>query len=142
MPISTHLQFFQTFLSPPPWVPKWNPLLGRAESIIASQLPVFLLTDPPKIQTKLAKEVHLNEGESYTLECEATGKPKPMVIWMKGNTRIKEKRNKAQVILNPVKYVDKGPYKCMAVNRGGVVEVTVNLTVSCEYNHLKELSHP
>ena len=65
-----------------------------------------------------------------------------MVIWMKGNIRIKEKRNKAQVILNPVKYVDKGPYKCMAVNRGGVAEVTVNLTVSCEYNHLKELSHP
>lgn len=47
--------------------------------------------------TSQAGDVVLNRGQEYKLECKATGKPKPSVMWMKNG----ERDPRQKVIFNP-----------------------------------------
>ena len=40
-------------------------------------------TEPPQVSTFPAHNIDLTEGESFTLRCDATGKPVPSMFWKK-----------------------------------------------------------
>ena len=67
------------------------------------------------------------------LGCEAAGKPKPVVIWRKDGTTIKQGKSKVELYMYPVNYKNAGNYECLAVNRGGTDERKVTFIVKRKY---------
>ena len=49
----------------------------------------FICLDVPD-ESSMPVDVHVSEGDSCTLECQATGTPLPKVLWTRSGTEIKE----------------------------------------------------
>jgi hypothetical protein len=73
------------------------------------------------------------EGQLQKIVCEAKGKPKPNVKWLKDGKLIKESKKKVEIDFNPVVDTDMAVYKCVAQNRGGNDEAVTNVTVLCKF---------
>ncbi|XP_051018816.1 vascular endothelial growth factor receptor 1 [Acomys russatus] len=74
-------------------------------------------------------------SSSTTLDCQASGVPRPQITWFKNNHKIQQEPG---VILGPgnstlfierVKEEDEGVYRCRAANQKGTVESSAYLTV-------------
>jgi hypothetical protein len=78
-------------------------------------------------------------GRSVTLECEATGKPKPTARWSKngreltlgGRLRTEQKDGVFRLIISEVWEADEGDYTCEANNIIGYVTTTGHLKIGC-----------
>lgn len=86
---------------------------------------IFLLV-PPKI-TDISPNTTVNEGDSLTLTCLATGNPTANITWTKDNNFVDF----------PLDSIDKGgtgTYQCLANNGvGRPATAYVFVTVQCKY---------
>ena len=87
---------------------------------------------PPQIITQLPPTATWNEGEDRRLKCEATGKPKAQVVWMKNGEVVTKEKRTTELAFSPVSYTNHGLYKCVAENIGGRKEKKINITVLCK----------
>ncbi|XP_062403149.1 contactin-1a isoform X2 [Sardina pilchardus] len=77
-------------------------------------------------------------GSSYTMSCEASGKPKPHIHWMKNG----HPHGVRELKFNELTFKDSGMYQCVAENRHGVIYANAELRVfaggpTFEHNPLK-----
>lgn len=77
-------------------------------------------------------------GSSYTLSCDASGRPKPHIRWLKNGRPY----NKHDLKFDELTFEDSGMYQCMAENRHGVIYANAELRVfaggpSFQYNPVK-----
>ncbi|CAB1430565.1 unnamed protein product [Pleuronectes platessa] len=76
----------------------------------------------------------------YTMSCEASGKPKPHIHWLKNGEPLDRKEMKFSSLM----FVDSGMYQCIAQNRHGVIYANAELRVfACaptfEHNPVKRV---
>ncbi|KAL2093610.1 hypothetical protein ACEWY4_010922 [Coilia grayii] len=64
-------------------------------------------------------------GSSYTMTCEATGKPRPHVHWLKNG----HPYGKHDPTFSKLTFEDSGMYQCIAENRHGVIYANAELRV-------------
>ncbi|XP_046363431.1 neuroglian-like isoform X4 [Haliotis rufescens] len=96
---------------------------------------VFLhvLAIPANVDREPLPRLKVAEGQTITLTCESSGKPKPSVVWFKGNQPLTGDRHVVQdngdLLIKNVNHKDTGNYKCYARNRFGKDEANGTLTV-------------
>ncbi|CDW55769.1 Muscle M line assembly protein unc 89 [Trichuris trichiura] len=99
----------------------------------------FAEEQPPEF-LKSPTATSLTEGESLTLECSVTGKPRPTVQWFRNGEEIEEEESVkletgdngvCRLTVHNVTQKDAGQYRCIATNTSGAswsdVSVTVNV---------------
>uniref|UniRef100_A0A672FXE1 Ig-like domain-containing protein n=1 Tax=Salarias fasciatus TaxID=181472 RepID=A0A672FXE1_SALFA len=92
---------------------------------------------PPQIVEKSKRMTDLSFGDQLTLNCSATGEPKPRIMWRlpskavvdQWHSRINVHRNGTLEIHN-VRPTDTGEFICLARNDGGEAVMVVQLEVS------------
>ena len=92
---------------------------------------------PPKINEDTDKNGTLIEGETRSIRCSASGKPRPQYTWIKLSTRAdlsKEDRfsvdeNTGILTVRGATRDDHGDYKCLAKNAAGTDERVINIAV-------------
>ena len=89
------------------------------------------LSAPPSI-TSHVKKVTVMENENLTLHCNATGKPKPLVIWKKSGGASEETYFTDTLRIPQVNRNDSGAYECIAVNAAGETSSITHIDVFCK----------
>uniref|UniRef100_A0A3Q2QKN4 Basement membrane-specific heparan sulfate proteoglycan core protein n=1 Tax=Fundulus heteroclitus TaxID=8078 RepID=A0A3Q2QKN4_FUNHE len=88
---------------------------------------------PPKVQLTPAGPLQVRTGDAVTVECGATGRPRPTVTWKRrGSTLhlVTQEINDVHTIKWPsARPEDSGVYVCQADNNVGKSEAAVELTV-------------
>ena len=93
---------------------------------------------PPVIKSSAYME-GLNDS-AVLLPCSARGIPRPTISWSKDNTTNSLISSRHQIlsngflIINDLKLLDAGVYRCEASNEGGTRAVDVILNVHCTTN--------
>ena len=73
------------------------------------------------------------EGSRVELSCEAEGRPTPLLSWFRGSEVLREEPAGALRLLLPrVSPADGGTFSCVAENRHGRHNRSVQLRVACE----------
>jgi len=91
-------------------------LLGNAErktQLVVVSLPVFTVKPPVK--------VFAATGETWTLNCNATGDPRPVISWKRQETALlvnRSQRKGEALILRDLRREDAGIYICVATSAG------------------------
>ena len=78
----------------------------------------------------------VNEGETASYQCSASGNPKPAVTWSKMNSQSQITQSavsRGQLVLKKVTGSDSGVYQCSATNILGKSQEVVRLTVNGEF---------
>ena len=96
------------------------------------------LTVKPKITIKTTVPVILTEGDTRTLLCVASGTPKPLITWIRDNTKVQQDPNNSNYIITSANKNHAGTYRCEAVvTAPGLgpyrTNYTVAVTVRCKY---------
>ena len=90
----------------------------------------------PKI-TLSSSQLTVNESNTASLLCSASGNPAPQVAWSRVNGVLPSNRTQVTsgglMQINDVRLEDAGKYKCMAQNILGREEEVVGLTVQSKY---------
>jgi hypothetical protein len=76
--------------------------------------------------------ISLNESKRLQLFCNATGVPEPTIHWFKDGETLDYEGERLSIY--PVKYTDKGTYRCTADN--GIppnVSASTVVTIYCKY---------
>ncbi|XP_067031074.1 uncharacterized protein [Acropora muricata] len=92
--------------------------------------------------TQKPLSVIVEEGESVSLQCKASGQPTPTVTWMKAFSHLSEERTSVvdgTLLINSVNTSDGGVYKCSAMNLLAQESVVVQVMV---LNRLKFIHTP
>ena len=92
--------------------------------------------------TQKPLSVIVEEGESVSLQCKASGQPTPMVTWMKAFSHLSEERTSVvdgTLLINSVNTSNGGVYKCSAKNLLAQESVVVQVMV---LNRLKFIHTP
>lgn len=85
---------------------------------------------PPKIDPQMKEILEVVEGEPASLECKASGKPQPVVTWIRTSTQQNITSNtEGRVYFPKITKEDDGSFRCTAENAGGRVERMVHLKV-------------
>ncbi|KAA0721720.1 Basement membrane-specific heparan sulfate proteoglycan core protein [Triplophysa tibetana] len=90
---------------------------------------------PPKVRITPSGPLMLTAGESVSLECTGSGKPRPSVSWYKQETGSEmvlvstTTENRAVLQVTVMKAEDAGTFVCQAQNREGSAEGKVELTM-------------
>lgn len=94
----------------------------------------FCVTVPPSVKHgNVTTDVVV--GHTVWLDCQVSGIPLPTIQWYKDGREIKFLSSKYQLHdngtlrVNDLKVADSGTYLCIAVNKGGVDERTVNVSI-------------
>ena len=96
-----------------------HPLLAVAINSLALNH-FFLLIVKPQITSKTTGPVTINEGQRQTLECTASGNPKPTITWYKDNVKLTlNDPSKTDYIISSAQRKDQGTYRCVASVTGG-----------------------
>ncbi|BFZ08562.1 hypothetical protein BsWGS_11601 [Bradybaena similaris] len=96
---------------------------------------VFLYVQalPPVIKEKPADEMVVAEGQDVKVPCLVTGKPKPRIIWYKGNQQLIHERFEilpnGYLLIKKTEKKDTGTYKCFAENKFGEASASGKITV-------------
>ena len=90
-----------------------------------------LLTDQPTISS-ISDDKVVNENDSTTIGCTVDSIPQSIINWI---FETKELQNKydGSLTLNRIDCLSMGRYTCQAVNRLGVDNRYVDVTVKCGY---------
>ena len=95
----------------------------------------------PNIAQK-PSDLSLGEGETATLECVASGHPKPTITWLRndlalplGDPRLRVNRGDGTLTIGELQTTDRGIYRCMASNELGTVSEFARLEVFGESIH-------
>ncbi|XP_017281052.1 basement membrane-specific heparan sulfate proteoglycan core protein-like [Kryptolebias marmoratus] len=87
----------------------------------------------PKIQLTPAGPLQVRLGDPVSVECKATGRPRPTVAWQRQGSTIQlvtEERNDVNVLKWPaIRPEDSGVYVCQAGNNVGASEARIEITV-------------
>jgi Immunoglobulin domain len=96
---------------------------------------IVCLPAPPRIIQKTS-DVSLGEAETATLECVASGQPKPAITWLRndlplplGDPRFRVNRSDGTLTIAELQTTDRGVYRCMASNELGTVSEFTRLEV-------------
>ena len=93
----------------------------------------------PQITSKTTGPVTINEGQRQTLECTASGNPKPTITWYKDNVELTlNDPSKTDYIISSAQRKDQGTYRCVASVTGGNLgpyteEYSVFVDVKCKF---------
>jgi Immunoglobulin I-set domain len=79
-------------------------------------------------------------GKTVTLECEATGTPKPTARWYRNGreislgarARAESKDGVFKLVIEEATDIDDGSYTCEATNCMGFVHSTANIKIGCK----------
>ena len=91
--------------------------------------PLSSLAEP---RVKRLENAVVRNGTKYSLNCSATGSPKPRYSWTKDDkTTIPNAAsiNKKRLMINPVSSENQGRYTCTAENSEGKVRASARITV-------------
>ena len=98
----------------------------------------------PTVAVSPAK-MTVNETGSASLQCSATGNPKPNTVWskLKNQSEIRQSAvSGGKLLLKNVKASDSGTYQCSAANILGQAQAQVQLVVNgkciCEFKYLNQ----
>lgn len=84
----------------------------------------------PKVSPSLAETYNITEGETARIQCNATGKPRPTISWIKTSTRKNLTSDLDGILyIEKVTKDDDGEFKCVAINKAGYDEKSVRLLV-------------
>lgn len=80
-------------------------------------------------------------GKTVTLECEATGTPKPTARWYRNGreislgarARAESKDGVFKLVIEEASDMDDGSYTCEATNCMGFVHSIANIKIGCKY---------
>ncbi|XP_067683100.1 neuroglian-like isoform X2 [Haliotis asinina] len=94
---------------------------------------LHVLAIPANVDREPLPRLKVAEGQTITLTCQSSGKPKPTVVWFKGTQPLTGDRHVVQdngdLLIKNVNHKDTGNYKCYARNRFGKDEANGTLTV-------------
>ena len=102
----------------------------------------WCFADQPKIALNPLHALK-EEGENFTLFCNAKGNPEPNISWIFNGSRIDTNHNSRKVFSNDrqtltiksVSRTDSGEYQCMATNNlGNTSSQVATLDVLCKYD--------
>ncbi|XP_008299731.1 secreted immunoglobulin domain 4 [Stegastes partitus] len=87
----------------------------------------------PKVQVTPAGPLRVRIGEAVSVDCQATGRPRPTLSWKRQGSTLQlvtTETNDVNTIKWPaVRPEDSGVYICQAVNSEGITEVKVDIVV-------------
>ena len=77
----------------------------------------------------------VNETNSVTIYCNATGLPQPIITWSKAGAESTVISSGTELVFSPVRRSDSGTYICTASN-GAVsnASASITLNVQCKYH--------
>ena len=89
--------------------------------------------------------ITVREGQTASLNCFASGNPRPTIEWFKGSQAVvhdgrkyvSSKKGTLQIINSQID--DAGQYQCLATNRGGESPKNLTVDVLCKFDY-KEIS--
>ncbi|XP_071946951.1 fibroblast growth factor receptor-like 1 [Antedon mediterranea] len=90
---------------------------------------------PPQVNGQVNPDQKTRVGRTIKLECPAIGSPPPLIIWKKGDERIRKDRdrykiNKDRLKIKDIQLEDAGEFVCQATNGFGSVNIKYTLTVT------------
>ena len=91
-------------------------LLGNVERktlLVVISLPKFIVKPPAKVSART--------GDTLTLNCSATGDPRPVISWKRQGATLpvgRSHRTKDALVIRDLKEVDAGNYICVATSAG------------------------
>ncbi|XP_026216217.1 basement membrane-specific heparan sulfate proteoglycan core protein-like [Anabas testudineus] len=90
----------------------------------------------PKVQLTAEGPLHVRIGDPVTVECRATGRPRPTLMWKRQGSTLQlvttETSDVNVIQWAAVRPEDTGVYICQAENSEGVTEVKIEITVEVE----------
>ena len=91
----------------------------------------------PKITLQESGPITIDEGNTRTLLCVASGNPKPLITWYRGSVKVQEDSGNSNYTISSAKRSNAGRYKCIAAVTGtglsiNTAEYTVAVTVQCK----------
>ena len=91
----------------------------------------------PQITLRESGPITIDEGNTRTLLCVASGNPKPLITWYRNNVKVQEDAGNSNYTITSAKKNDAGRYKCVAtVTAPGLsvnpTEYTEDVTVRCK----------
>ncbi|KAL9964612.1 hypothetical protein ACROYT_G028274 [Oculina patagonica] len=94
----------------------------------------------PQITLRSSGPIIIDEGNSRTLLCVATGNPKPLITWYRGSTKVQQDPNNSNYTITSANRNHAGTYRCEAVvTAPGLIvnpaEYTVAVTVRFKPQH-------
>lgn len=95
---------------------------------------LFFFVAAPSYIRVTPSQVVLEEGNSYTLTCEADGDPAPLYEWYYKDIKIHE--GNVLIISNAAYKLNDGLHTCKASNKIGSRQVTVDVDVKCKYTYI------
>eukprot|EP00794_Sanderia_malayensis_P013958 gene13958-15414_t len=102
-------------------------------NMISDRVRLVVLETPVITKKNLNSQVTVIEGKKTTLDCGASGNPKPLTIeWWFNNVIILTKQTNFELplVFNSTTRSKRGQYKCIAKNRAGAASYTVNLYIN------------
>ena len=113
-------------------------LIGR---LISHNSTCFISLVPPRVMTA-REEVIVEQGKSEVLVCDVRGTPSPSIVWLKDGVRISasDRVESERLTIESARLVDDGEYTCVATNKGGSNNITIQLIVHCKIV-IKCISH-
>lgn len=95
----------------------------------------------PKITLDEPGSITIDEGNTRTLLCVASGNPKPLITWYKGIVKVQEDAGNSNYTISPAKRNDAGRYRCLAtvtapgLSNINTAEYTVDVAVRFKPEH-------
>ena len=91
----------------------------------------FTFVDPPRIETTQSNQT-LNESQDLRLKCNASGNPKPEIVWTKSPDSTPLDSVKGVLTIRSINKSDSGLYRCMASNGFGNDTIITTVIVNCK----------
>ncbi|KAK2815880.1 hypothetical protein Q5P01_026347 [Channa striata] len=94
---------------------------------------VLNVKHPPKVQMIPEGPLHVSIGESVSVECRATGRPRPTLTWKQITSNqqlvLTNMNNVNTLQLDDIRPEHAGLYLCLAENSEGVTQVSIEINV-------------
>ena len=99
---------------------------------------MFVSKGEPIILESSTKDVEVDIGGKFDLDCKAQGYPKPNISWIRADSKAlhdgSAKFNGEILKLRNIRISDRGVYKCIATNLiGNGAQWTLKLSVRCNF---------
>jgi hypothetical protein len=91
-----------------------------------------LFSDPPTLVYATPNSIVVEEGNTITTTCTATGNPQPTFQWFKISDLSSPITNDAVLTVRNAQESDKGSYVCRASNIFGTYNAFVTADVQCK----------
>ena len=91
-------------------------LLGNVE-----RKPLLVVISLPKFTVKPPEKVSVRIGDTLTLNCSATGDPRPVISWKRQGATLpvgRSQRTNDALVIRDLKEQDAGNYFCVATSAG------------------------